>query len=116
MLMAQGRIWRADLRRGSEALSLTFTRDGLPEDLQELRDLKIEVPLTRWNGVVKHARSNRKLLGGILLDFARDKDHLAAALADDRLYGELQQLVLEATASLIEEERLGLAVPASEES
>ena len=115
MLLAQGRYWRIAARKGSEAVTLTLLKDGLPDDLQELRDLKIEVPLARWNGVLKHARNDRKLLGGVLLDFARNKDHLAGALSDDGLYGELQRTVLEATGSLVEEELLLLGLPAGEE-
>jgi len=109
MLLAQGRYWHASLRKGGEVLDLTLNRDGLPEDLQELKDLRIEVPFARWNGVVKRVRSDRKLLGGLLLDYARNKDQLAGALADDRLYGELRGVVLEASAALVEEGVLALA-------
>ena len=115
MLLARGRYWQASLRKGSEALALSLQRDALPEDLQELKDLRIEVPFARWNGVVKRARSDRKLLGGLLLDYARSKDQLAIALADDRLYGELRGVVIEASAALVEEGLLALAPPESAE-
>lgn len=109
MILAQGRYWKAWLRKGSQALTLSLLREGLPAELQELRDLRIEVPFARWNGVLKHVRSDRKLLGGILLDFARDPDGLAAMLSDERLYGELRGVVLEASAALVEEGLLALS-------
>ena len=70
MLLAQGRFWRSGARKGAGTISLELRRAALPEDLQELRDLRIEVPLDKWNLVLKHANSDRKLLGGLLLDFA----------------------------------------------
>ncbi len=115
MLLAQTRYWQASLRKGSEAVALTLLREGLPEDLHELKDLRIEVPFARWNGVLKRARSDRKLLGGLLLDYARNKDQLAIALADDRLYGELRGTVIEASAALVEEGVLALVPPESAE-
>ena len=60
--------------------------------------------------MVKHVRSDRKLLGGILLDFAKDKELVSLAVANDRLFGELQQIVLETTASLVETGGLSLTV------
>ncbi len=114
MLLGQGRYWQASVRKGSEAVVLGLLRDGLPEDLQELRDLQIEVPFPRWNGVLKHARSDRKLLGGMLLDYVRNKaagDQLAGALADDRLYGELRRVVVDTSAALVEEGLLALSPP-----
>ena len=64
--------------------------------------------LEKWNRVVKHARSDRKLLGGIVLDFTKQKDQLSAAMGSDRLYVELQRVVLDATASLVESGSLKL--------
>lgn len=111
MLLAQGRYWEASVRKGSEVVALALHRDALPEDLQEVKDLRIEVPFGRWNGVLRRSRSDRKLLGGLLLDFARNKDQLSAALADDRLYGELRRLILDASAALVEEGLLVLGPP-----
>jgi hypothetical protein len=110
MLLAQGRWWRASLGKGGDQVVLGFLRDGLPEDLRDLKDLKISIPLDKWNRVVKQVRVDRKLLGGILLDFAQHKDHVSIAVASDRLFGELQRVVLDATASLVESGALTLAV------
>jgi hypothetical protein len=110
MLLAQGRLWRATLAR-DDAVALGVLRDHLPAELQELRDLRIEVPLERWNLVVRNAMSDRKLLGGILLDFANAKDAVATAVASDRSFAELQRVVLEATTQLLEQGRLVLSVP-----
>ena len=98
------------MAKGDEDVTISVIREGLPEDLRELREFRFEVPLERWNRVVKHVRSDRKLLGGILLDFAKDKQLVSSAVGNDRLFGELQQIVLEATASLIETGGLSLTV------
>ena len=116
MILAQGRFWRAEVKRGGEFVVLSILKDGirgaLPTEAQEeLRDLRIEVPLEHWNRVVKHVRSDRKLVGGILLDFARTKDALPAAIARDRLYHGLQIVVSEATTALLEEGLLALTIP-----
>ena len=92
-------------------MALELRRSGLPEDLQELRDLRIEVPLEKWNVVVKHIYSDRKLLGGLLLDFARHKDRVSAAVSSDRLLAELRRVVLESTAVAVEEGALALVPP-----
>jgi hypothetical protein len=110
MLLAQGRLWRATLAR-DDAVALGALRDHLPPELQELRDLRIEVPLERWNLVVRNVCSDRKLLGGILLDFANTKDAVVAAVANDRSYAELRRVVLDATTELVEQGRLVLALP-----
>lgn len=108
MILAKGRFWRVSNSRHGVALEIQ--KASLPEDLFELRDLRIEVPLPRWNRVVKNVHSDRKLLGGLLLDFAKHKDRVGQAVANDRLLGELRRLVLEATATLVEEGILQLSV------
>jgi hypothetical protein len=108
MVLAQGRYWRLSLRKGADAVSIEMLRDALPDDLREVRDLGIEVPLDKWNRVVKQVRMDRKLLGGILLDFAKNTDHISAVMASDRLYSELQRVVLDATVSLVESSSLVL--------
>lgn len=113
MLLAQGRYWRSGLARSAGAISLELRRASLPEELYELRDLKIEVPLEKWNLVVKHVNSDRKLLGGLLLDFAKHKDRVSSAMSSDRLLAELRRVVLEATAVSVEEGVL-MIVPAGE--
>lgn len=115
MLLAQGKHWSVTLAKGATAVVLTLLRDALPEELAELRGFRVEVPLPRWNGVVKHLLSDRKLLGGIVLDFANQKDQVATAIGTDRLLAELQRVALEATAALVEAEVLVLAPVAAEE-
>ncbi len=109
-MLAQGRFWRATMLKGEGGVAISVIRDGLSEDLRDLREFRFEVPLERWNRVVKHVRSDRKLLGGILLDFAKDKKLVSTAVGNDRLFGELQQIVLDTTASLIETGGLSLTV------
>jgi hypothetical protein len=111
MLLAASRAWRAELSRDGVDVTIAAVRDGLPEDAPELRDLRFEIPLERWNAVVKHAPSDRKLLGGLLLDFANVKESVAAAVSRDRLWLELTQIILEATAALVAAGSLVLAPP-----
>lgn len=102
MLLAQGRAWRATLDAGSKAVKVAVLKDGLGDERKELGEFALEVPLTRWGVVVKHVRNDRKLVGGAVLEFASDEDRLTLVLGNDRLYGELQRVVLEATISLVE--------------
>jgi hypothetical protein len=113
VLLSQGRYWRASFTRG--AIGLELRRASLPDELQELRDLQIDVPLEKWNLVVKRIHADRKLLGGLLLDFARHKDRVGGAVSSDRLLAELRRVVLDATSVLIEEGALSL-VPAESSS
>lgn len=114
MLLAQGRFWRSTTRQGAASISLELRRTALPEELQELRDLRIDVPLDKWNLVVKHVNSDRKLLGGLLLDFARHKDRVGSAVASDRLFAELCRVILDATATAVEEGILRLVKAGAE--
>jgi hypothetical protein len=98
------------LSKSEDIVVLSLLRDYLPDDFRELRELKIEVPLASWNRVLKQARTDRKLLGGIMLDFTKQKDQLSVAVGSDRLFSELQRLVLDATASLVELAALTLTV------
>ena len=130
MLLAQGRFWRASLVKGAGMVALEIFKASLPEDLYdclllfngdaffkaslsedlyELKDMRIEVPLAKWNLVVKHTHSDRKLLGGLLLDFAKDKQRVSAAVGNDRLLVELRRVVLESTVVLVEEEVVVIA-------
>jgi hypothetical protein len=102
VLLAQGRYWRATLAKGRDAVVLDVVRASLPADLHELRDLQVEIPLGKWNRIAKNVHSDRKLVGGLLLDFANNKDRVGAAVSSDRLLGEYQRVVLDATAALIE--------------
>lgn len=114
MLLARGRYWTASLGKSGGAVTLALQRDALPEELADLRDLKLEVGFGRWNVTLKHVLSDRKLLGGILLDFANHEDRLARVIANDRLLAELQRVILDATAALVAEGVLVLR-PADEE-
>ncbi len=114
MILAQGRFWRAQVRKGSKSVSLTILRDDLPLEVEEVRELRIDVPFKDWNRVVRYARADRKLLGGILLDFAKHKDRLASAIGHDGLYLELEKLLVDVTVSLVQGEILGL-VPITED-
>jgi hypothetical protein len=115
MLLSQGRFWRASLTKDGDAVVVTLLRDSLPDDLAGLRELRIEVPLAKWGLAVKHARRDRRLLGGALLDHTRQQEQLSAALAEDDLLCELQRVVADATLSLVEDERVLLA-PSVEET
>jgi hypothetical protein len=104
LLLGQGRIWRASLAKSAGTVVLEISKASLPEDLYELKDMRIEVPLSKWNLVVKHMHSDRKLLGGLLLDFAKNKERVSAAVGNDRLLAELRRVVLDATIALVEAE------------
>ena len=114
MVLAQGRFWRASVREGRSIVTLSILRESLPAELEEVRTLKIEVPFEDWHRLVKQIRSDRKLLGGILLDFAKNKDHLAVAVGSDRLFSALQRVVGDATVALVEEGVLTLVPMAAE--
>ena len=110
MLLARGRFWNVALSKGEDIVVISLLRDWLPEEFRELRELKIEVPLASWNRLLKHARTDRKLLGGIMLDFTKQKEQLPTAVGSDRLFSELQSVVVNATASLVESAVLTLTV------
>jgi hypothetical protein len=114
MVLAQGRFWRASVRKGKEAVTLSILRESLPAELEEVRALKIEVPFEVWHRVVRQIRSDRKLLGGILLDFAKNKDLLTVAVGNDRLFLALQRVIHDATVALVEEGVLTLVPTAAE--
>ena len=106
MMLAKGRFWRASTARQTVMLEIQTT--SLPEELGELREFRIEVPLDKWNRVIKHARADRKLLGGILLDFANHKDQIGVAVSNDRVFFELQRALVDAAVSLVETGTLSL--------
>ena len=116
-MLAQVRCWRAELARSREAVLFSTLRDGLSDEHQELRGLEIEVPLERWNEVVRPMLRDRKLLGGVLLRFTDEEaqaKRLTVAMASDRLFGELQRVLSDATLALVGEGLLVLAPPAPE--
>jgi hypothetical protein len=111
MLLARGKIWRAKWSKGTGMVALDIQKAALSEDSSELRELKIEVPLAKWGLVVKNVQSDRKLLGGVLLEFAKQKERVSAAVGNDRLYLELQRVIMDATLALVEAGALTLTPP-----
>jgi hypothetical protein len=109
--LARSRLWRAELSKDGSAAGLVLERDGLPRELEELADFRIEVPLREWRRLVRVLRGDRKLLGGLLLDFAKQKERLSAVIANDRLYLGLVETLRDATLALVECEALALAPP-----
>jgi len=109
-MLAQGRYWRASLSKAGDSVVLALIRESLPEEMRDLKEFGIEIPLVKWNRVLKNVRTDRKLLGGVLFDFAKQKDHVSVAVGNDRLFGELQRLVLDASAAMVETGVLTLAV------
>ena len=107
-LRARGRYWRADLLESSGAVGVTIEREALPRELEELGDFRVEVPLREWRRLLRVLRGDRRLLGGLLLDFARQKDRLSAVIASDRLYCGLVEILDQSTLSLLECEALQL--------
>jgi hypothetical protein len=85
-----------------------------PAELDELDGFECEIPLARWNAVVRNVDSDRKLLGGVLLDGATAKDRVARVVGSDSILSDLQRMVRDATVALVE---AGAAViaPAEEE-
>ena len=114
MILASGRFWSVSLSRDSVYLGIR--KAALTDDLQEVRDARFDVPLAKWNRLVKNIQSDRKLLGGLLLDFAKQKDRVSLVVANDRLLGEFRRSVLDATVTLVEEGILVLSMdPGNEE-
>jgi hypothetical protein len=111
MLLARGKTWRARWIKDTGMVGLDIAKGGLNEGSSELRELKIEVPLAKWSLVVKNVQSDRKLLGGVLLEFAKHKERVSAAVGSDRLYLELQRVIMDATLALVEAGALTLTPP-----
>jgi hypothetical protein len=114
VVAAQGRYWRVVLSRKRDAAS--FSLAAVPGELEELEGFKLELPLARWNAVVKQAEADRKLLGGILLDLATAKDQVARVVASDRLLTDLQRVLRDATVALVEAGALVIAPAAAGEA
>ena len=109
MLLSQNRHWRATRAKTASEVVLALEKEELPEDWRGFKDFRLEIPVDRWNRVVKHVRTERKLFGGVALEFANQEDQLAVVLGQDRLYSDLQRVVQDATSSLIESGALALA-------
>jgi len=110
VLLARGRYWRVTLVRKRASVSLRL--DDPPAEL-DLDDFEAEVPLARWNAVVRNVDSDRKLLGGVLLDGAKEKDRVARVVGSDPILSELQRIVRDATVALVEAGAMVIA-PAEE--
>jgi hypothetical protein len=111
MLIARGKTWRVKWIKGAGMIGLDIPKGALKDGSSELRELQIEVPLTKWSLVVKNVQSDRKLLGGVLLEFAKQKERVGAAVGNDRLYLELQRVIVDATLALVEAGALTLVPP-----
>lgn len=110
MLLAQNRYWRVTRGKSAAEVVVSLEKEELPEEWREFKDFRLEIPVDRWNRVVKHVRTDRKLLGGIVLEFAKQEKQLPAVLSHDRLFGELQRVVQDATSTLVETGALTLTV------
>jgi hypothetical protein len=110
MLLAQNRYWRVTRGKLASDIVVTLEKEELPDDWREFKDFRLEIPVDRWNRVVKHVRSDRKLLGGIVLEFTKQQEQLPVILSHDRLFGELQRVVQDATSTLVETGALALTV------
>ena len=110
MLLSQNRHWRVTRGKTATEVVVALEKEELPEDWREFRDFRLEIPVDRWNRVVKHVRTDRKLFGGVVLEFANQEDQLPVVLGQDRLYGELQRVVQDATSTLVESGALALTV------
>ncbi|HEX9814946.1 MAG TPA: hypothetical protein VGB31_08385 [Myxococcota bacterium] len=111
MLLARGKVWSAKWTKGTGMVGLEIAKAAVSEGSSELRELKVEIPLAKWGLVVKNVQSDRKLLGGVLLEFAKHKERVGAAVGNDRLYRELQRVIMDATLALVEAGALILRPP-----
>ena len=109
-MLSQNRHWRVTRAKAATEIVVALEKEELPEDWREFRDFRLEIPVDRWNRVVKHVRTDRKLFGGVVLEFANQEDQLPVVLGQDRLYGELQRVVQDATSTLVESGALALTV------
>ncbi len=110
MLLSQNRHWRVTRGKAAPGIVVCLEKEELPEDWRDFKDFRLEIPVDRWNRVVKHVRTDRKLFGGIVLEFTNQQDQLSAVLGHDRLYGDLQRVLQDATSMLVESGTLALAV------
>jgi len=111
MLLARGTIWRANWIKSTGMIGLDLVKGAVNASSSELRELKIEIPLAKWSLVVKNVQSDRKLLGGVLLEFAKHKERVSAAVGNDRMYLELRRVIADATLALVEAGALTLTPP-----
>jgi hypothetical protein len=110
VLLSQNRHWRVTRAKGALEIVVCLEKEELPEDWRDFRDFRLEIPVDRWNRVVKHVRTDRKLFGGAVLEFANQQEQLSAVLSHDRFFGDLQRVVQDATSMLVETGALALTV------
>ena len=110
MLLSQNRHWRVTRGKLASEIVVCLELEELPEAWKEFKDFRLERPSERGNRGVKHVRTDRKLLGGVVLEFAKQEEQLPAVLSHDRLVGELQRVVQDATSTLVESGALALTV------
>jgi hypothetical protein len=110
VLLSQNRYWRVTRAKAAADIVVSLEKEELSDDWRDFKDFRLEIPVDRWNRVVKHVRTDRKLFGGVVLEFANQEDQLPAVLTHDRLYGELQRVVQDATSTLVETGALALTV------
>ncbi len=110
MLLSQNRHWRITRGKATSEIVISLEREEQPEDWRDFKDFRLEIPVDRWNRVVKHVRTDRTLFGGVVLEFASQQDQLSAVLSHDRLFGDLQRVVQDATSMLVECGALALTV------
>ena len=108
MILARSRLWLAELPKGGAAVAITLEREAAAGEPAEFR---IDIPLREFRRVLKMLRGDRKLLGGLLLDFARQKDRLSGVIANDRLYLGLVEILGDTTLALLEHELLEIVAP-----
>jgi hypothetical protein len=102
VLLSQNRHWRVTRAKAAAEVVICLEKEDVPEDWRDFKDIRLEIPVDRWNRVVKHVRTDRKLFGGVVLEFANQQDQLSAVLVHDRLFGDLQRVVQDATSTLVE--------------
>lgn len=110
MLISQSRHWRSTRDKVVSEIVICLEKEEQPDEWRDFKDFRLEIPIDRWNRVVKHVRTDRKLFGGVVLEFANQQDQLSAVLSHDRLFGDLQRVVQDATSMLVETGALALAV------
>lgn len=110
MLLSQNRHWRVTRAKAAPDVVVCLEREELPEEWRDFKDFRLEIPVDRWNRVVKHVRTDRKLFGGVVLEFANQEEQLSAVLSHDRLVGDLQRVIQDATSTLIESGALALTI------
>jgi len=110
VLLSQNRHWRVTRGKSAAEIVVCLEKEELPEDWRDFKDIRLEIPVDRWNRVIKHVRSDRKLFGGVVLEFTNLQEQLSAVLSHDRLYGDLQRVLQDATSTLVESGTLALTV------